>query len=71
MKEVDELVLLDIEASKPGRGPNFDLISSIANECFMPFAYGGGINQFRMLTNYFGWEPKKLLLVRHYLKIQT
>ncbi len=42
-KEVDELVLLDIEASVKGVKPNFDLISDIASECFMPFCYGGGI----------------------------
>lgn len=42
-KEVDEVVLLDIEASVKGVKPNFDLISDIASECFMPFCYGGGI----------------------------
>jgi imidazole glycerol-phosphate synthase subunit HisF len=42
-KEVDELIFLDIEASKLGREPDYDLIQSIANECFMPFCYGGGI----------------------------
>lgn len=42
-KEVDELVILDIDASREGREPNYDLISEIAGECFMPVAYGGGI----------------------------
>ena len=42
-KEVDELVILDIDASREGREPNFDLINEIAGECFMPVAYGGGI----------------------------
>ena len=42
-KEVDELVVLDIDASREGRGPNFDLVTEIAGECFMPMAYGGGI----------------------------
>lgn len=42
-KEVDELVLLDIGASKGGRGPAFDTIRAITNECFMPLSYGGGI----------------------------
>lgn len=43
-KEVDELVLFDIEASKRGTGPNYDLLADIASECFMPLCYGGGIN---------------------------
>jgi cyclase len=42
-KEVDELVFLDITASREGRSPEFGLIREIASECFMPFAYGGGI----------------------------
>jgi imidazole glycerol-phosphate synthase subunit HisF len=42
-KEVDELVLLDIEASRLGREPDYELIAEIAGECFMPVAYGGGV----------------------------
>lgn len=42
-KEVDEIVILDIDASKQGRQPDFDKIWEIATEAFMPFAYGGGI----------------------------
>ena len=42
-KAVDELVFLDIEASRQGRDPDYDLIARIASECFMPLCYGGGI----------------------------
>ncbi len=42
-KEVDELVLLDIEASRERREPNYELIGHIASEAFMPVCYGGGI----------------------------
>ena len=42
-KEVDELIFLDIDASKIGYEPNLDLLKNIASECFMPLAYGGGI----------------------------
>lgn len=42
-KYVDELVFLDIEASRNGREPDYDLIGRIAGECFMPLCYGGGI----------------------------
>jgi cyclase len=42
-KEVDEIVVLDIDASKEGRDPNYELIAEIAGECFMPLAYGGGV----------------------------
>lgn len=42
-KEVDELVLLDIDASPNHRPPPFELIAEIAEECFMPLAYGGNV----------------------------
>jgi imidazole glycerol-phosphate synthase subunit HisF len=43
-KEVDELIFLDITASREGKGPAFATIEDIASECFMPVAYGGGIS---------------------------
>jgi cyclase len=42
-KEVDELVLLDITATRERRGPSFSTIEEVASECFMPLAYGGGL----------------------------
>jgi imidazole glycerol-phosphate synthase subunit HisF len=42
-KEVDELVVLDIDASRQGGEPDYETIEAIAGECFMPLAYGGGV----------------------------
>ena len=42
-KEVDELMILDIDASKENRGPDFELIRTIAIESRMPLCYGGGV----------------------------
>lgn len=42
-KEVDELILLDIDASRLNQEPNYELIAEVAGECFMPICYGGGI----------------------------
>jgi cyclase len=41
--EVDELLFLDITATREGRSPNLKVLADIANECFMPLGYGGGI----------------------------
>lgn len=41
--EVDELCFLDIRATDKKTEPNFKILSEIANECFMPLSYGGGI----------------------------
>jgi len=43
MREVDELVFLDITATQQGREPDYELIDEIADECFMPLTVGGGI----------------------------
>lgn len=42
-KEVDEIIILDIIASKKKMRPQFELISDIVSEAFMPITYGGGI----------------------------
>ena len=41
--EVDELCFLDIRASVERREPDYELLRQIAEECFMPLAYGGGV----------------------------
>ena len=43
MREVDELILLDITATSDGREPDFANIDDLADECFMPFTVGGGV----------------------------
>ena len=43
LRNVDELAFLDVTATAEGRGPDFDLIDELADECFMPLAVGGGI----------------------------
>lgn len=43
MREVDELVFLDITATQQGRSPDFATVDELADECFMPMAVGGGI----------------------------
>ncbi|MFN4234152.1 MAG: AglZ/HisF2 family acetamidino modification protein [Bacteroidia bacterium] len=50
-KEVDELIFLDITATKENRKPNYKLLNEIATECFMPLCYGGGINSINDIKN--------------------
>lgn len=42
-KAVDELMVLDIDATRYGLEPDYESIRYIANECRMPLCYGGGI----------------------------
>jgi imidazole glycerol-phosphate synthase subunit HisF len=61
-KEVDELVFLDIEASKEGRGPLLGRISEIATECFMPFCYGGGIKNLDQIRRVLAAGAEKVAI---------
>lgn len=44
MREVDELVCLDIGATKDGTGPNFELIRDLATDMYSPLTVGGGMS---------------------------
>ena len=43
-RNVDELIVLDIDASLHDEEINTEIITDIADECFMPLTIGGGIN---------------------------
>lgn len=43
-KQVDELMIIDIDASVLNKEPNYDLIKKMALESRMPLCYGGGVS---------------------------
>jgi cyclase len=43
-KETDELIVLDVRATLEQREPNYELLTQLAAECFLPIAYGGGVS---------------------------
>lgn len=59
-KEVDELMVLDITASKDRREPNYALIEQFAGECFMPLAYGGGVRTVEQARRIFSLGVEKV-----------
>jgi cyclase len=61
-KEVDELILIDIYATKRSQSPNFSLIKEIASECFMPMGYGGGIHSVTNAEMLFKCGVEKIIL---------
>ena len=64
-KEVDELIIVDITATKETREPNFELIKEIADECFMPVCYGGGISSTEQMRTLFSLGIEKVALNSH------
>jgi cyclase len=61
-KEVDELIVVDIDASKQGRGPDFGFLSELSSECFMPLAYGGGIQTLDQIQKLIQSGIEKIVL---------
>ena len=61
-KEVDEIFFLDIDATKLNKQPPYDLIHNIASECFMPFAYGGGINSLQQIEKIIKSGAEKIII---------
>ncbi len=60
--EVDELVFLDITATNEQKDPPYELINDIATECFMPFAYGGGICTLEQVKKIFRLGVEKVII---------
>ncbi len=63
--EVDELLFLDITASLENRSPNLKVLSDIANECFMPLGYGGGIKSLDQAKAIFDIGFEKVVINTH------
>lgn len=61
-KEVDELIVLDIDATVEGRGPDFELIRNLAVECRMPFCYGGGVTTVEQAKKIISLGAEKVAL---------
>ena len=50
-KEVDEIVLLDIGATRGGAGPDLAALADIVSEAFVPMAYGGGLTTIEQVRS--------------------
>ncbi|SFN11959.1 cyclase [Chryseobacterium oleae] len=59
-KEVDELIILDIDATVEGRGPDFKMIEHWAEECRMPLCYGGGVTTVEQAQRIFSLGVEKI-----------
>jgi cyclase len=60
--EVDELCFQDIRATKENRHPPIELLKQIANEAFMPMAYGGGIKTFEQAKEILSIGFEKIII---------
>lgn len=61
-KEADELIVLDIDATAKGVGPDFKMIQFWAAECRMPLCYGGGVKTVEQAMTIIGLGVEKVAL---------
>lgn len=61
-KEVDELIVLDIDASSQRREPDYRMIGHLATECRMPLCYGGGVHNAEQATRIIGLGVEKVAI---------
>jgi imidazole glycerol-phosphate synthase subunit HisF len=61
-KEVDEIIILDIDASREGREPSYTYLKEIASECFMPLSYGGGVKTIDQIKRLIQSGIEKIIL---------
>jgi len=61
-KEVDELTVLDIDASTENREPDYKTIENLASECRMPLCYGGGIKTVKQAQKILSLGVEKVAL---------
>ena len=52
-KEVDEIIVLDIEASMENKAPDIEFIKKFTSECFIPLCYGGGVSTLQQVEQLF------------------
>lgn len=61
-KEVDELMVIDIDATVQKREPDFEMIKYLAVECRMPFCYGGGVTTAEQAGKIIGLGAEKVAI---------
>jgi cyclase len=60
--KADELVFLDITATKEGRTISKDLVKKIGDEAYMPFSVGGGVTSIVQIKNLLSFGAEKVIL---------
>ena len=61
-KQADEIIVLSIDKDRYDKGPDFELVSELTTECFMPLAYGGGVTNLQQIERLFKLGVEKVVL---------
>jgi len=69
--EVDEIMVMDISATRKKRGPDIPFIREFASESFIPLCYGGGISSVHEMDRVFNEGVEKVALNHALLQDRT
>ena len=61
-KEVDELIVFDIDATVRGHDPDYKMLENLAVECRMPLCYGGGVKTAEQAKTIIGLGVEKVAI---------
>ena len=61
-KESDELMVIDIDATRDNREPDYKMIENLAAECRMPLCYGGGVKTVEQAQRIFSLGVEKIAI---------
>lgn len=61
-KEVDEILIFDIDASMQDKKPQFEYLKEVVSEAFIPISYGGGIRTIEDVDTLFRIGVEKVCL---------
>ena len=61
-KEVDEIIVVDIDATSHNRTPDYELIKNLATECRMPLCYGGGVKKVEQVEKIISLGVEKVAI---------
>ena len=67
-KQVDEIMIIDINATVDSNEPNYKIISKLASECTMPMCYGGGITNIEQVIKIIELGVEKVSLSSYAIK---
>lgn len=61
---IDEIILLDISATKEERGPDVAMIRTLAKKCFVPLTVGGGVTNLDQVKELMSCGADKISINR-------
>ena len=61
-RSVDELIIVDIQATTEQRGPDCALVSTLAGSCFSPLTVGGGVSTLDHIRDLLSAGADKVLI---------